>query len=300
MSGVERSATGRAAGAPEGLAAFGETAQFPGADVRAEECKLSCVWEDDVAQDRERGRRAPRNMKRTLSLLLAAMLLGAAAPSGGASTGAEIVQHSAALGFVPCMACHGSSLQGNVSIGAPALAGLAESVTLPALAAIADGKLGNNVVMQNIARTLSDSERRGVALYLAGLKPAKHPLNVVIAGGALLSSSQIVELSTGAEIVQSGTASGAMPCMTCHGAHLQGNASIGAPALAGMPENRTLAALSAIAAGKMGSNEAMRNTARALSADEREAVAAYLAVTMPRARHPPPGTAGTNHPGGSS
>jgi cytochrome c553 len=239
-------------------------------------------------------------MKRKLSLLVAAMLLGAAAPGGGSSTGAEIVQHSATLGFVPCMACHGAGLQGNVSIGAPALAGLPESVTLPALAAIADGKLGNNVVMQNIARTLSDQERKAVALYLAGLKRAKHPLNVVIAGGALLTSSQIVELSTGAEIVQSGTGSGALPCTTCHGAHLQGNASIGAPALAGMAESATLAALSAIAAGKMGSNEAMRNTARSLSPKEREAVAAYLAVTMPLSPHPPPGNAGTGHPGGSS
>lgn len=189
------------------------------------------------------------------------------------------------------MACHGSSLQGNASIGAPTLAGLPESVTLPALAAIADGKLGNNVVMHNIARSLTDQERSAVALYLAGLKRAKHPLNVIIAGGALLSNSQIVELSAGAEIVQSGTASGALPCMTCHGAHLQGDASIGAPALAGMPESATLAALGAIAAGKMGGSEAMRKTARSLSTKEREAVAAYLAVTMPLPRHPPPGAA---------
>ena len=238
-------------------------------------------------------------MRRLLPLLVAGMMLGAAAPGGGLSTAAEIVQHSAAFGFVPCMACHGCGLRGNVSIGVPALAGLPESVTPPAIAAIADGKLGNNVAMQHIAQTLTGSERKAVALYLARLKRAKHPLNVVIAGGALLTSFQIVELSTGAEIVQSGRGSGAMPCVACHGAHLQGNGSIGAPALAGMPESETLAAFGAIAAGKIGSNEAMRNAARFLSPEERTTVAAYLAVTMPLSRHQPRGTVGTSHPDGS-
>jgi cytochrome c553 len=237
-------------------------------------------------------------MKRLAPLPLAAMLLAAAAPGSGPPTGAEIVRHSATLGFMPCLACHGARLQGNASTGAPALAGLPARVTRAALAAIAAGRRGNNLAMQDVARALTAPERRAVALYLAGLKRPEHKLGAVGSGGTRLSTAQIVALSTGAEIVQSGTASGARPCTACHGAQLQGNASIGAPALAGEPVRTTLAALGAIAAGKTGGNAVMRSTARALSPAERNAVAAYLADTTPPSRHRPPGTAGAGQPSG--
>ncbi|MGH7049872.1 MAG: c-type cytochrome [Acetobacteraceae bacterium] len=239
-------------------------------------------------------------MTRLPLLVVSAMLLGAAAPAQDLSAGAEIAQHGTTSGIIPCMACHGSRLQGNASIGAPPLAGMPERVVITAFSAIAEGKFGNNVVMQNIARSLTDEQRKSVAAYLVSLEPPKHPLNVVIQGAVQLTPLQIVELSTGAEIVQHGTPSGALPCTTCHGSHLQGNASIGAPPLAGMPQNATLAALGAIAAGKMGTNTAMRNTARALSPEQRKAVAAILALTTPTPRHRAPGTGKARPSSGSS
>lgn len=43
--------------------------------------------------------------------------------------------------------------------------------------------------------------------------------------------------------------SGALPCMACHGATLEGNAAIGAPRLAGLPVTTTYAALDRITVG---------------------------------------------------
>jgi cytochrome c553 len=103
-------------------------------------------------------------MKR-LMLALLALPLGAAAPSG-----ADIASHGTDHGALPCMACHGAALQGNPSIGAPALAGQPAATTLAELDAIAAGKSGTNSVMQNIAVSLAPAERTAVANYLASLK----------------------------------------------------------------------------------------------------------------------------------
>jgi cytochrome c553 len=103
-------------------------------------------------------------MKR-LMLALISLPLGAAAPSG-----AEIAMHGTDHGALPCVACHGTALQGNPSIGAPALAGQPAAPTLAALDAIAAGKLGTNKVMQNIAVSLTPAERAAVADYFASLK----------------------------------------------------------------------------------------------------------------------------------
>ncbi|HTJ88650.1 MAG TPA: c-type cytochrome [Acidocella sp.] len=81
----------------------------------------------------------------------------------------------------------------------------------------------------------------------------------------------------GADIALHGTNHGALPCMVCHGTVFQGNPSIGAPALAGQPAATTLAALDAIAAGKLGTNAVMQNIAVSLTPAERAAVAGYFA-----------------------
>lgn len=81
----------------------------------------------------------------------------------------------------------------------------------------------------------------------------------------------------GESIALHGTDQGALPCQACHGMQFQGNASIGAPALAGRKASATLAALAAIASGKTGSNYVMKQIARSLTSPERRAVAAYFA-----------------------
>lgn len=92
---------------------------------------------------------------------------------------------------------------------------------------------------------------------------------------------------SGAAIVRHGTRSGVIPCMACHGAHLEGNGSIGAPPLAGLPSRQILAALDAIAAGKVDNNFVMQREARLLAPGQRQAVAAYLA-RLAKKKHPQP------------
>jgi cytochrome c553 len=93
---------------------------------------------------------------------------------------------------------------------------------------------------------------------------------------ALMSLPLGAAAPSGADIVLHGTNHGALPCMACHGAALQGNPSIGAPPLAGEPAMATLQALDAIAAGKLGTNAVMQNIAISLTPAQREAVARYF------------------------
>jgi cytochrome c553 len=88
---------------------------------------------------------------------------------------------------------------------------------------------------------------------------------------------------SGVSIALHGTSHGALPCQACHGMQFQGNASIGAPALAGQPVNVTLKSLEKIAAGKIGQNYVMKNIAISLTPAERSAVAAYFS-SLPTVR----------------
>lgn len=133
---------------------------------------------DDAASDRPpcrlcRTRVARGKVIRLHPLFAVALVLGTAASGGILSKGAAIVRHGTASGVMSCMACHGQRLQGNASIGAPALAGLPESRTLGALDAIAAGKSGDNFIMRNIAHSLTPAEREAVAAYLATLAKEK-------------------------------------------------------------------------------------------------------------------------------
>jgi cytochrome c553 len=109
-------------------------------------------------------------MRSRLAAVRLALPLIAAAPTSLIQQGATIVAHGTASGALPCMACHGDHLQGNPAIGAPRIAGLDPSVTLPTLKAIAAGKMGKNYVMTNIARDLSPTQRQAIAAYLVSLK----------------------------------------------------------------------------------------------------------------------------------
>jgi cytochrome c553 len=82
--------------------------------------------------------------------------------------------------------------------------------------------------------------------------------------------------SAGRTIVQQGSTSGAPACVACHGARLQGNAVIGAPALAGKPAAFVIARLEHYAS-PAGHNAMMKQVATSLSPSDREAVAAYIA-----------------------
>lgn len=80
----------------------------------------------------------------------------------------------------------------------------------------------------------------------------------------------------GKDIVLHGNANGAIPCAACHGVDGAGNASIGAPALAGVPAGVIDTLLKQFAAGD-GGNAVMQGIARSLSPAEMAAVAGYFA-----------------------
>ncbi len=81
----------------------------------------------------------------------------------------------------------------------------------------------------------------------------------------------------GEQIVLHGNQNGALPCAACHGANGSGNASIGAPALAGLPATTIEGLLRQYAAGT-GGNAIMQSIAKSLSPAETTAVATYFSA----------------------
>jgi cytochrome c553 len=93
--------------------------------------------------------------------------------------------------------------------------------------------------------------------------------------------SAVADISPiGSEIVRTGNGHGAPACIACHGEQLEGNAALKTPALAGLPAEFILSRL-AHYAGPQGHNAMMRQVASALSSEERQAVASYLASLTP-------------------
>jgi cytochrome c553 len=92
----------------------------------------------------------------------------------------------------------------------------------------------------------------------------------------LLPGLALANSPDGAALFAHGDDHGVLPCAACHGAGAQGNASIGAPRLAGLPAAVIEQALARIAASPNG-NGAMRMVAQSLSPAEKSAVADYLA-----------------------
>jgi len=92
----------------------------------------------------------------------------------------------------------------------------------------------------------------------------------------LLPAAAFAQTTDGQQIALHGNANGALPCAACHGIQGQGNASIGAPKLAGLPAATIEGYLKQFAAGN-GGNAVMQNIAQSLSPAETTAVATYFA-----------------------
>lgn len=88
--------------------------------------------------------------------------------------------------------------------------------------------------------------------------------------------SSVLAQGTGAAVAVHGTATGAPPCVACHGARGEGNAAIASPRLASLPAPYIRAQLSAFAQGQR-ENPVMAPIARSLNADEVQAVSVYFA-----------------------
>jgi len=91
----------------------------------------------------------------------------------------------------------------------------------------------------------------------------------------LLPSAALAQTPDGQQIALHGNANGALPCAACHSAAGQGNTSIGAPKLAGLPAGVIISALQDYAKGQ-GGTPMMQNIAAALTPAEMQAVAAYF------------------------
>jgi thiosulfate dehydrogenase len=88
--------------------------------------------------------------------------------------------------------------------------------------------------------------------------------------------SPVLAQGMGAAVAVHGNASGAPPCIACHGAHGEGNAANGFPRLASLPASYLRAQMTAFADGQR-ENPVMAPIAKLLNADETQAVSLYFA-----------------------
>jgi len=126
---------------------------------------------------------------------------------------------SANARFQSCSACHGEAGQGNVALGAPALAGQGAAYLQRQLQNFRSGVRGadprdtQGAQMQPMASALDDADVSRLAHYLADL-PRPEP-----------TTMQTGDLKNGNNYYQS-------KCGACHGGHAEGNPGLNAPGLA--------------------------------------------------------------------
>ena len=121
--------------------------------------------------------------------------------------------------YQPCIACHGDEGQGNVTLGAPALAGQGAAYLERQLMNFKTGIRGNapgdspGAQMKVMANTLAVADIAPMANYLSGLPKAVSQI------------PQVGDLKNGNNFYQA-------KCGACHGGRAQGNAGLNAPGLA--------------------------------------------------------------------
>lgn len=124
----------------------------------------------------------------------------------------------AAVTYQSCAVCHGEAGQGDIELGAPALAGQGAHYLERQLQYFKSGVRGSDprdnrgLQMQSIADTLSDEDISIVANYLSAL-PRIAP--AIVPEGNLKNGNNYYQSKCGA----------------CHGGQAQGNPSLNAPAL---------------------------------------------------------------------
>ena len=129
-----------------------------------------------------------------------------------------LVRADAVVKYQSCAVCHGEGGQGNIELGAPALAGQETQYIERQLRYFKSGVRGGDprdtrgLQMQAAANTLADTDIPVVAAYLSAL-PRGAP--AVVREG---------DLKNGNNYYQS-------KCGACHGGQAQGNSGLNAPAL---------------------------------------------------------------------
>lgn len=121
--------------------------------------------------------------------------------------------------YQPCIACHGDAAQGNVALGAPALAGQDSAYLVRQLQHFKSGVRGSDprdsqgAQMRAMALPLSDDAMLQLAQYLSALP---QPVPTGTAAGDLKNGNNFYHAKCGA----------------CHGGKAEGNPGLNAPGLA--------------------------------------------------------------------
>lgn len=179
--------------------------------------------------------------------------------------------------FVYCTTCHGVELQGNASVEAPRLNGMAEWYVAGQLEAFKRGWRGTHpddligMEMQPQAALLTDHDIRDAAAFVAALRNRRTTGQMV--SGDPSRGKTLYEI-----------------CAACHGADASGSKVLNAPALAGQSDWYLVRQLDNYKTGRRGyapadtAGQQMRGAAAVLEndADVRDVVAYINTLTNPQ------------------
>jgi cytochrome c553 len=181
-------------------------------------------------------------------------------PAMAAAGSADAVGRGASLALAQCTMCHG--VRGVTSSDTPNLAGQYPDVVVKQLADYQRGDR-RHAAMQALAANLGEKDIADLAAYYASLPRGR---NVPVTNMAKVPA--LVRVGDPMRNIA--------PCATCHGGI---DRKLGAPWLETMPKEYLSAQLAAFAKGER-RNDAhaqMRNMARAMTAQEIEAVVDFYA-----------------------
>lgn len=171
-----------------------------------------------------------------------------------------------------CVACHGASGAGTAD-GAPRLAGKNPDYLAHALSMFKAGTRASDV-MQTVARNLSDSEMRDLAVYFSNQHPP-------LAKGAVPPSPR--QVTAGKQLAEMGAAPDVPACFSCHAAGGKGNGAR-FPGIAGEPAAFVVGRLHEFQTRAKASTPApgtMTAVAAKLTDSQIKEAAAYLSVLTP-------------------
>lgn len=217
----------------------------------------------------------PRSNPLCAPLFVAAWLMLAVAPARatGHPDAAAIASQGNGRGAPACAACHGADGGGQAAAGFPRLAGLNAAYLQRRLDDIASSARGA-AVMKPIAASLSESERKALAVYYAKMPVAPAPASAASAAGD----------ARGEWLATRGDWSRQLPgCVQCHGPRGVG---VGAyfPPLAGQPATYLAGQMRAFKEGSRNDPLGMmRHVASSLDDTDTDAVAAWFAAQADRA-----------------
>ena len=176
-------------------------------------------------------------------------------------------------GVAACAGCHGQHAEGNAAIGGPRLAGQSDMYLDAQLAAYADGRR-KDPIMLPVAKGLSPDQRRAVAVYLSRLSPP---------GAAAGPPPEHAVLERGERLAWFGDeALHVQGCVNCHGPAGTGEPPT-IPYLAGQSESFLGASLHAWRDGRRNTDPSgqMTQIAKNLGDADIAAIAAYYASQTP-------------------